>query len=529
MPISLGNALIKNFLGKAPDWYKLAIISFLVINPIVFFYVDPFVAGWMLVVEFIFTLAMALKCYPLQPGGLLAIEAVAIGMTSPQMVMHELENNLEVLLLLIFMVAGIYFMKQLLLFIFTKILLGIRSKILLSMAFCFTAAFLSAFLDALTVIAVVISVAIGFYSIYHKVASGKGPQTSHDHTTDDHFSELTRDDLENYRSFLRSLLMHAGVGTALGGVTTMVGEPQNLIIADQAGWMFGEFIVRMLPVTFPVFICGLITCALVEKFKVFGYGTELPTHVRTILNDYDQAEKKKRTKQDMAKLYVQGLIAVWLIVGLALHLASVGLIGLSVIILATAFTGVIEEHSLGKAFEEALPFTALLAVFFSIVAVIIDQHLFGPIIDGVLAMEGSRQLSMFYLANGVLSMVSDNVFVGTVYINEVKTALDNAVITRDQFDLLAVAINTGTNLPSVATPNGQAAFLFLLTSALAPLVRLSYGRMVIMAFPYTIVLAIVGLVGITFLLEPMTAWMYDMGWLTHHIADAVGAAATTGH
>ncbi|MDK7286293.1 fumarate hydratase, partial [Bifidobacterium bifidum] len=39
-------------------------------------------------------------------------------------------------------------------------------------------------------------------------------------------------------------------------------------------------------------------------------------------------------------------------------------------------------------------------------------------------------------------------------------------------------VNTGTNLPSVATPNGQAAFLFLLTSALAPLIRLSYGRMV---------------------------------------------------
>ena len=30
-------------------------------------------------------------------------------------------------------------------------------------------------------------------------------------------------------------------------------------------------------------------------------------------------------------------------------------------------------------------------------------------------------------------------------------------------------INTGTNIPSVATPNGQAAFLFLLTSSLSPI------------------------------------------------------------
>ena len=78
--------------------------------------------------------------------------------------------------------------------------------------------------------------------------------------------------------------------------------------------------------------------------------------------------------------------------------------------------------------------------------------------------------------------------------NEIVLALQNGIIDRNQFDVLAVAINTGTNLPSVATPNGQAAFLFLLTSSLAPLIGLSYLRMVIKALPYTIVLTIVGLI-----------------------------------
>ena len=63
--------------------------------------------------------------------------------------------------------------------------------------------------------------------------------------------------------------------------------------------------------------------------------------------------------------------------------------------------------------------------------------------------------------------------------------------------MLAVAINTGTNIPSVATPNGQAAFLFLLTSALAPLIRLSYVKMLWMALPYTIVLSVVGMIMIS--------------------------------
>ena len=107
---------------------------------------------------------------------------------------------------------------------------------------------------------------------------------------------------------------------------------------------------------------------------------------------------------------------------------------------------------------------------------------------------------MFYVANGVLSMISDNVFVATVYISEVKSALLSGTITREEFNLMAVAINTGTNIPSVATPNGQAAFLFLLTSALAPLIRLSYGRMVVMAFPYTITMSITGLLAVIYLL-----------------------------
>jgi NhaB family Na+:H+ antiporter len=185
---------------------------------------------------------------------------------------------------------------------------------------------------------------------------------------------------------------------------------------------------------------------------------------------------------------------------LALNVASVGLIGLMVIVLLTAFNGIIEEHKIGKAFEEALPFTALLVVFFVIVAVIHDQHLFSPVITYVLSLSSELQVPMFFLANGILSMMSDNVFVATIYISEVKEALDLGQISREQFDLLAIAINTGTNLPSVATPNGQAAFLFLLTSSIAPLIGLSYMRMVKMALPYTITLTIVGLLSVIYIL-----------------------------
>ena len=488
------NSIYNNFLGAAPNWYKNTIISFLIANPIIFTALEimglpaGFILGWIILTQFIFTLAMALKCYPLQPGGLIAIESVLMGLTDTGQIYYEVDANLKVILLLVFMVAGIYFMKDFLLFIFTKLLINIRKKRTLSLLFVFSAAFLSAFLDALTVMAVLIAVAVGFYQVYKNVAE-----------KEDNFSEES-DDFTTFKSFLRNLLMHGAVGTALGGVSTTVGEPQNLLIASVADWSFVEFFVKMLPISFPVFIAGLLTCYLIERFSLFSFGTQLPDHIRQVLYDFDKKESSGRSQSQNMKIITQALVAVILVFSLAFGLAAVGLIGLMIIVLLTAFNGVIEEHELGKAFEEALPFTALLVVFFAVVAVIHDQHLFTPIITYVLSLKQEVQIPMFFMVNGVLSMISDNVFVATIYISEVKAALDSGAIDREQFDLLAIAINSGTNLPSVATPNGQAAFLFLLTSSVAPLLGLSYLRMVLMALPYTVVLSVVGVLSVIYIL-----------------------------
>lgn len=533
MTPTLTAAFTKNFLGNAPGWYKLAIIAFLIINPILFFTIGPFITGWILIGEFIFTLAMALKCYPLPAGGLLALQAVAIGMTSPETVYHEALKNFEVILLLIFMVAGIYFMKDFLQFTFTRVLVRVRSKIVISLIFCFLGAFLSAFLDALTVTAVIIAVAYAFYNVYHRYVSGMDLLCAHDLCCDIQFKEVQRQELQQFRGFLRNLMMHGAVGTALGGVCTLVGEPQNLLIASEMGWQFVPFFIKVAPVSMPVLAVGLTTCVLVEKFKLFTYGFEMPGNIRSHLLETSIRMEEKRGRQGTARLIIQGMTGVWLILALAFHLAAVGIIGLSVIVLLTSLNGIIEEHQMGHAFEEALPFTALLVVFFAIVAVIHDQHLFAPVINYVINLKGNTQLAAYYIANGVLSMISDNVFVATVYISETKTHItqvlglipnigmtgaelmdkltvsgapradvyatlpqaagEQAKAIMDQFDKLAVSINTGTNIPSVATPNGQAAFLFLLTSALAPVIRLSYGRMVILALPYTITMSLTGL------------------------------------
>ena len=110
----------------------------------------------------------------------------------------------------------------------------------------------------------------------------------------------------------------------------------------------------MVPVTIPVFFAGLATCLVVEKLAIFDYGHQLPASVRSQLEAYEAAEVEQRTFEDKAALVMQGVVAVWLCIALMFHLAEVGLIGLTVIVFASAFTGVTDEHHIGEAFTEAL-------------------------------------------------------------------------------------------------------------------------------------------------------------------------------
>ncbi len=485
------SAIATNFLGSSPLWYKKMIIGFLVFNA-VWWILAPlwlpearFIAGWILLLEFIFTLAMALRCYPLQPGGLLAVEAVILNMTSPESIFREIETNLSVILLLIFMVAGIYFLRDVLMWGFTQLILRTRSKIKLSFLFITVSAILSAFLDALTVTAVLITISMGIYRIFYEVAAAI-PFQLHGLNWESQVLDHQREHMEQFCCFLRNILMHSVIGTALGGVCTLVGEPQNVLIAEKAGWDFMEFIIHMAPITVPVFIIGLATCLLLEKFKIFGFGVELPQIVRHAIEDNERLHQQSHQPTQWVQIAAQGVVAILLVFMLIFHVAPLGLIGLTVIVLATALTGVVEEHRMGNAFSEALPFTALLAVFFAIVAVIHDLHLFDSFIQYVLHMNQEFQPIVFFALNGLLSIISDNVFVATVYMTQLEEAFHQQVISRELYERLAVAINTGTNIPSIATPNGQAALLFLLTSQIALLIKLSYARMVWMALPYTL-------------------------------------------
>lgn len=478
--------LAESFLGHTPRWYKQAIAISLLLNVVVFLALGPLATGWLILAEFIFTLAMALKCFPLQPGGLLAFQAVILGLTDTHAVYKEIEHGLPVLLLVIFMVAGVHFLRGMLYRMISHILLGIRSRISLNLVIITVVAVFSAFLDALTILAVLVAVSVGFYEVYHRAVSTRGYHDDPD-LTDDYVDEIHRKDLEQFRAVLRSLLMHGAIGTAIGGVCTLVGEPENIIIGTEAGWNFGEFFINVAPFSIPTLLAGIATCWVIEKFGWFGYGAELPAGVRQILLDEDRRLREQHSPRDRLLLVAQGVVAVLLVLALAFHVAEIGLIGLAVIVLVSAISGVTDEHHIAEAFMPGLPFASLLMVFYVIVAMIGSLQMFNSVIHWVLTFEPRMQVFMIFLTNGALSAISDNVFVAAIYMKELKAAFDAGFTTRELFDAQSVAVVMGTGIPSMSTPNGQAAFLYLLTSQIAPLIRLGYGRMLWMALPYAVI------------------------------------------
>ena len=420
-----------------------------------------------------------------------------MGLVNPEVIDSEVVANIPILFLVLCVVTGVGFLKELLTEVFLKVITVVKSKTQLSFLFCTLSALLSALLDALTVTAVIASVFFGLYGVYHRFASSAGAHHEHDSSLDDKVHEHHREDLEQFRSFLRGLGMHAVVGTMLGGILTMIGEPQNLVIADVMDWDFIEFIVVMAPVTVPVFLTGIAFSVVLEKLKWLDYGVELPELVREVFDLEAQKRSENRTKRESLTLWVQFWCVVLLIIMLVFHVSEIYLIGVTIAVLASTFIGRTSEHALVEAAEEGLPFFFVLLIFFGVVGMVHSQHLFAPVTDWIFSFEGTSRMLAYFTLTGFLSAVSDNVFVATLYISEAQGFFADGKIGREEFEKIAVAINTGTNIPSISTPNGQAAFLFLLMSPLAKLIQLSYARMVYLAAPYAVVVTAVGAIAIS--------------------------------
>ena len=101
MSQTLASALFRNFLGNAPAWYKAAIVAFTHPQParVLRRPARTCRCGLAAVIKFIFSAGDGAEMLSVRPGGLLVIEAVLIGLTTPQSVYTETVNAFPVVLL----------------------------------------------------------------------------------------------------------------------------------------------------------------------------------------------------------------------------------------------------------------------------------------------------------------------------------------------------------------------------------------------------------------------------------------------
>ncbi len=121
--------------------------------------------------------------------------------------------------------------------------------------------------------------------VYHKSASGNNLIDAVDISDDEKLLNNSFEILEKFRAFLRSLMMHAGVGTALGGVMT-VGEPQNCI------WEQAKMeLCRFSPYGTRDYSCVYLRIThlfLGRKIRYLDTGEKLPDEVWKVLSDLDR-------------------------------------------------------------------------------------------------------------------------------------------------------------------------------------------------------------------------------------------------
>ncbi len=202
---------------------------------------------------------------------------------------------------------------------------------------------------------------------------------------------------------------------------TLVGEPQNLLIGNTVGWDFGEFFVRMSPVSLPVLVVGLATCAAARAASVVRLRRRACRRPcapcsRTTTRAEDEQPHTARSCGSASPGRGRGV----LVAALALHCRGRGPRRTRV---DRDRDGVHGRHG-GTSDRACVPAMRCRSRRCSSCSSPSSPSSTSRTCSVPSSRPCSRcraelQPAMFYLANGVLSAISDNVFVATVYISEV--------------------------------------------------------------------------------------------------------------
>ncbi|MFI6935830.1 SLC13 family permease [Streptomyces sp. NPDC050287] len=189
----------------------------------------------------------------------------------------------------------------------------------------------------------------------------------------------------------------------IGGTSTLVGDPPNIIIASRAGLTFNDFLVHLAPIVVVLVIALLVVCRVMFR-KAFRYDGDRAAEIMAL-------EEREAIKDP--RLLVQGLGVLALVVaGFVLHPvlhyepSVVALLGAGLLIaISTAETREVLK-------EVEWPTLAFFAGLFIMIGGLIETGVIGEISKALADAIGDNELggSMTLLsASAVLSGIVDNI------------------------------------------------------------------------------------------------------------------------
>ncbi|MFE7856942.1 SLC13 family permease [Streptomyces sp. NPDC057403] len=189
----------------------------------------------------------------------------------------------------------------------------------------------------------------------------------------------------------------------IGGTSTLVGDPPNIIIASRAGLTFNDFLVHLAPIVTVLLFVLLALCRVLFR-KAFVFDDDRAAEIMAL-------EEREAIRDP--RLLVQGLVVLALVVaGFVLHPvlhyepSIVALLGAGLLIaISTAETGEVLK-------EVEWPTLAFFAGLFIMIGGLIDTGVISEISRQLADLIGGNELggSLTLLsASAVLSGVVDNI------------------------------------------------------------------------------------------------------------------------
>ncbi|MFD9947450.1 SLC13 family permease [Nonomuraea sp. NPDC059023] len=250
-------------------------------------------------------------------------------------------------------------------------------------------------------------------------------------------------------------LIAEAMASNIGGASTLVGDPPNIIIASRAGLSFNDFLIHMAPLVVVLMAVFIGLCRILFR-KSFVYDPERAAEIMT-LNEREAIKDRRLLWQSLLVLVV---VMSAFVLHPVLHYepSVVAVLGAGILVAATKVT---TEEAIS---EVEWPTLVFFAGLFVMVGALVNTGVIGQISQAATeATQGQLGLTTMGLlwASAGLSAIVDNIpYVATM--SPIVAELVAANGGNDSAQVLWWALAFGADLGGNATAVGAAANVVVL-------------------------------------------------------------------